>query len=246
MNRDTFDDIRDDIHDKLACVPIAKPALIGVVVILVMVAVLAGNHINDTATAIEFSTEASSASAEAGEGSTTPKSIFVHVSGAVNAPGLCEVDEGSRLAQAVQAAGGFSDDADIDSVNLARIVSDGEQIYVLSKGLDGTGQDPDGGAEGGQAAAQSGQPDAYPGANAGGNTGAGTGKAAPTAASTKVNLNTATQADLETLPGIGPSTAAKIIADRTANGAFASVDDLTRVSGIGDKKLEALRDLVVV
>ena len=242
MKRDTFEDIRD----KLACVPIAKPALIGVVAILVMVAVLAGNHINDTATAIEFSTEAGSASAEASEASTAPKSIYVHVSGAVNAPGLCEVDEGSRLAQAIQAAGGFSDEADIDSVNLARIVSDGEQIYVLAKNIEGAGQDSGGATEGGQAAVQSSQPDANPGGIAGGNAGTGPGAPAAAATSAKVNLNTATQADLETLPGIGPSTAAKIVADRAANGAFASVDDLTRVSGIGDKKLEALRDLVIV
>lgn len=137
-------------------------------------------------------------------------SVFVHVSGSVVAPGLYVLDEGARVLDAVAAAGGFAAGADETAVNLARPLSDGEQLLVPMIGAPG---------EAGAAAS------------------AGDGR---------VNLNTADAGQLDTLPRIGPAMAERIIQWRDANGRFTSVEDLLAVPGIGDKMLEALRDLVTV
>lgn len=144
------------------------------------------------------------------------KTIFVHVEGAVVSPGLFELPEGSRVYDAIKAAGGFAEDARHDAVNLARILSDGEQVIVP------TTQTDDGS-------------DATPSTAASPGTVAG-----------KVNINTADAATLDTLPGIGASTAAKIVADREANGPFRTIEDLKRVSGIGDKKFTELEGCITV
>lgn len=145
--------------------------------------------------------------------SATPASrLYVHVSGAVRTPGLYVLPAGSRVVDAIAAAGGFADDADRDGVNLARTVTDGEQIVVPVAG----------------AAPETGAP-----ATAGG-------------ANTLIDLNTATAEQLDTLPRVGPAMADRIIAWRTENGRFTSVDDLLSVPGIGDKMLAAIRDLVHV
>lgn len=138
--------------------------------------------------------------------------VTVHVVGEVMRPGVYALRGGSRAADAIAAAGGLLGAADQAAVNLARVVTDGEQIAVPRQG------------EGG----------AMPAASA-------PGGAAP---SGKVDLNTATEAQLDTLPGVGPATATKIVSDRTENGPFSSVNDLLRVPGIGASKLDALRDLV--
>lgn len=138
--------------------------------------------------------------------------LYVHVSGAVARPGLYRLDGGARLVDAVAVAGGFAEDADEAGVNLARTLSDGEQIVVPV-----VGQAP-------------------PAASAGGGT---TGDA-------RVNLNTATVAELDTLPRVGPAIAQRIIEWRTTNGRFSAVDDLLSVPGIGEKMLESLRPLVVL
>jgi competence protein ComEA len=137
--------------------------------------------------------------------------LYVHVSGAVRAPGLYMLPYGSRVMDAVAAAGGFARDAVRDGVNLAQVLGDGEQLAVPHKGA------------------------------ARGATGS-----SPAAAGGKINLNTADEAALDTLPRIGPAMAQRIIAWRTQHGRFTSVEDLLAVPGIGDKMLEALRDLVTV
>ena len=144
------------------------------------------------------------------------KTIFVHVEGAVAAPGLFELSEGSRVYDAIQAAGGFTEDARHDAVNLARVLTDGEQIIVPTTQTDG-----------------------------GSDTTPATA-ASPGTATGKVNINTADAATLDTLPGIGASTAAKIVADREANGPFKTIEDLKRVSGIGDKKFSQLEGCITV
>lgn len=157
-----------------------------------------------------------------------PAGSMVHVAGAVRHPGVYELGPGARVVDAVEAAGGALADARLASVNLARPVTDGEQILVPDE--DDAPPPP---------AVASGRGASSPGAG-----GAGVpGGAVPGG---QVDLNTADQAMLDTLPGVGPSTAAKIIADREANGPFASAEDLRRVSGIGEKKFEALKDLVCV
>ncbi|KQP01962.1 hypothetical protein ASF30_00815 [Leifsonia sp. Leaf264] len=149
--------------------------------------------------------------------------LFVHVLGAVSRPGLYELTAGTRVMDAVAAAGGFSSTADPGGVNLARELSDGEQLYVPVVGE-------------------------VPPPVAGGGTGAAPGGAvSPGAASAgPIDLNRATLAELDTLPRIGPSLAQRILDWRDANGGFTSVDELREVSGIGDKTFESLRELVTV
>jgi competence protein ComEA len=142
--------------------------------------------------------------------------LYAHVAGAVRAPGLYALPPGSRVVDAVAAAGGFADEAEQAAVNLARPIADGEQIVVPR-----VGEVPPP-AEGGSA----------------GSTGGG--------ADAVVDLNTADLAALDTLPGIGPALAARIIAWRDENGRFASIEDLLAVSGIGERLLEGLRDRVRV
>ena len=223
------------IKSKLSLAPLGKPALVGLAAIAIMVAVFAGRILMGTATATEFNLSHESAQSNTAVGSEGPenqsenaqKTIFVHVSGCVANPGLYEVESGSRVAVAIEAAGGFSDDAVCDSVNLARVLQDGELIVVASSSSMETS--PDASANHAE--------------NSSSVTGGGAGNVSPTG---KINLNSASAAELEQLPGIGQATAAKIIADRNANGPFKTVDDLKRVSGIGDKKFEALVGLICV
>lgn len=154
-----------------------------------------------------------------GEGASGT-AIFVHLLGAVQRPGLYQLREGDRAIDAVAAAGGFAPTADQSQLNLARPLSDGEQIYVPA-----VGEAPPLGADGGG--------------------GAGIGGGAGTAGG-MVNLNTADLAALDTLPGVGPATAKAIIEWRDANGRFTAVEDLLSVTGIGEKTLAELRDLVTV
>jgi len=143
--------------------------------------------------------------------------IFVHVLGAVARPGLFELNEGARVMDAIAAAGGLTSEADPGGVNLARIVSDGEQFYVPRPG-----EVPP-------------LPVVVP-----------SGSAAVGAPAAKVNLNTATVADFDSLPRIGPTMAQRIIDFRTTNGKFTSVDGLRDVAGIGEKTFETLKDLITV
>ena len=143
--------------------------------------------------------------------------IVVYVTGAVRNPGVYTLAEGSRMVDAVDAAGGMAQDAATAACNLARAVADGEHIHVPT--MD-------------EASAPSANVDEDDGG--------------ALASDSLVNVNTADQALLETLPGIGPEMARRIIAERDANGPFESVDDLMRVSGIGEKKLDALRDAICV
>jgi competence protein ComEA len=137
-------------------------------------------------------------------------SIYVHILGQVARPGLYQLPDGARAVDAVAAAGGFTEQADAAGLNLARFVSDGEQIVVPTIGEAPVGAVPGVGGDG------------------------------------RVNLNTADAATLDTLPGVGPATAANILAWREEHGRFESVDDLLDVGGIGEAKLDAIRDLVTV
>jgi competence protein ComEA len=136
------------------------------------------------------------------------RKLIVHVIGAVRAPGLYELEEGSRVDDAISRAGGPKGKAALELVNLAAPVADGQQVVVPVRG-------------GGQA----------------------TGPAEPSSGG-KVHLNSATLEELDTLPGIGPVTAQKILDYRSANGAFHSVDELDAVPGIGPATLAELRPLV--
>lgn len=166
------------------------------------------------------------ASQEGTASTAQPARLSVHVVGEVANPGLYEVDAGSRVQAAIDAAGGFTNDANQGSVNLAREIVDGEQIVVASKNVSAAGASGAGSAG-----------TASSGTSASGASGASGGL---------VNINTADIAGLSSLSGIGEATAKKIIADREKNGPFKTTKDITRVSGIGDKKYEAIKDSITV
>lgn len=207
---------------KLAEAVRARPAAFGIAAAAIAVAIVAGVRLAPAGETFALeqgggSTAAAEDGAAAEVGAQVPEepaTVFVHVSGAVVSPGLYELAEGSRVAAAIEAAGGFAEGASVDGVNLARVVADGEQIVV-----------PDAVAENAASAS--------PGTEAAG-------------ASSLVNINTADADELDALPGVGPSTAEKIIADREANGPFQTPEDLKRVSGIGDKKYAEIEPHICV
>ncbi|MFV0458545.1 MAG: helix-hairpin-helix domain-containing protein [Actinomycetales bacterium] len=160
----------------------------------------------------------------------SPVVVTVHVVGAVQNPGVVQVSAGARVTDAVAAAGGALPEADLAAINLARQVVDGEQVMVPTPG---------------QVVPVA--PAAGAGVGAvGPGSGAGSSGAGAPAESGVVNVNTASAAELDELPGIGPVLAGRIVEWRTQNGPFASVDELRDVSGIGDRLLEQLRDRVSV
>ncbi|WP_417331652.1 helix-hairpin-helix domain-containing protein [Gordonibacter urolithinfaciens] len=207
------------------------PVLVGVTAVAIVVMACAGKLLLDAASSEGFAVVQpggaeqaagdgdADAAAEAGAPQVAPAPLRVHVGGAVAAPGVYDLAEGARVLDAVEAAGGFAEGAARDALNLARTVSDGEQVVVPNEA---------------DIAAQEA-------------ASAGAGASAPAgSASGKVNINTASATQLDTLPGVGASTAEKIVADREANGPFKTVEDLKRVSGIGDKKFAALADAICV
>jgi len=145
--------------------------------------------------------------------------LVVHVAGAVVSPGVIELRTGDRVADALEAAGGPLPDASLASLNLARPLVDGEQVLVPTTGQDA----PDGAA-----------------------SGAGSEVPSATLPDGRLDLNSATAADLEELPGVGPVLAGRIVAHRDQHGPFAETSQLRDVSGIGEAKWAALRDLVGV
>lgn len=138
---------------------------------------------------------------------------LVHVAGAVRSPGVYRLRDGERIQDAVRRAGGPRAGADLNAINLAAKVADGQQVVVPRRG--GAGAAPAGGA---------GEPGGPPQA--------------------PVSLNTATAEQLDTLDGVGPATASKILEYRRQHGGFRSIDDLGEIPGIGPKRLAALRGKV--
>ena len=140
---------------------------------------------------------------------------YVHVTGAVRRPGVYRVPAWARLDAAIRRAGGATARADLQGVNLAAKVADGQQVIVPARV-------PGGGAT----------------------AAAGAGPTAPGAVAGPISLNTATVEQLDQLEGIGPTTAQKILDWRKEHGGFRSVDDLNQISGIGPKRFESLKDNV--
>ena len=155
-----------------------------------------------------------------------PVSVVVYVCGAVVNPGVYELSEGSRIDDAVTAAGGFSEDADRTYVNLAARLSDGAKLQIptlsetsdetLAKEINSFDAEDNG---------------SKPGASDGGGL---------------ININTASQTELATLPGIGEGIAGKIIKYRDENGSFKSIEDIMKVSGIKDKLFSKIKDQITV
>ncbi len=154
------------------------------------------------------STVAADGSSSAPVDAPLPAAITVHVTGEVVRPGLVDLTAGSRIADAIAAAGGTLPSADLGALNLAAPVRDGERVHI--------------GAEG-------------PG-----------GESAPVLDDGLVHLNEASAADLERLPGVGPVLAARILDHRDQHGPFAAPEDLLDVPGIGEGRLEAMRDVIAI
>ncbi len=152
--------------------------------------------------------------------SSEPVEIVVHVAGEVALPGVYPLRAGARVVDALAAAGGPTGDADTDAVNLAEVLHDGDRVVVPSAADEVL---------------------VLPGVS-----GSGSGGASVSSPAGPLDLNRADAASLDGLPGIGPSTAAAIVAYRDEHGPFSSVDALADVRGIGPAKLEALRGLVTV
>ncbi|ADG79401.1 helix-hairpin-helix domain-containing protein [Tsukamurella paurometabola] len=169
----------------------------------------------------------SSASAAAST-SASPRELVVAVVGLVRAPGLHRIAPGSRVADALTAARGTLADADTASLNLAQLLRDGDQVVV--------------GVADGKSPVKL-RSSVVP---AGTGSAAGGASASGPAPSAQVNINTASAAELDRLPGVGPATAAAIIAYREQNGPFKTVDDLGKVAGIGDAKLAKITPMATV
>jgi competence protein ComEA len=153
----------------------------------------------------------------------TETPIIVHITGAVPRPGVYALAKGARVQDAISAAGGFLAEAERAGINLARALEDGEQLDIPYM-------------EGASPVIE-----ILPG------PGQSSVPATRAPASTElININTASQAELETLPGIGPTTAQRIIAYRDANGSFLNIEDIVNVSGIGPVTFDRIKDLITV
>lgn len=237
---------------RLALSPRAAVVLAGVVVAVALVVVLVGSlsgrggagaggvvvngapTVSPTAGAPDAGASAAGPAAGEGTATTGTARVVVHVLGAVERDGVVRLPPSSRVTDAIERAGGATADADLAGLNLARVLTDGERLYVPRVGEDEvpSALDP---VDGGAAAATGG----------GGSADDGAGAAAAGGAAV-VDLNSADQAALETLPGIGPGLAGRILAWRDEHGRFTAVEDLLDVSGIGDVRFAELRDRVRV
>lgn len=153
---------------------------------------------------------------------TPAPKISVHIKGEVLSPGLYELEEGARLNDAVTAAGGLTENAAEDSINLAMRLHDEDEINIPSKSQAGSSQIVDNPST--SASENSGKP----------------------SATNKLNINTASVSELDTLLGIGPAYAQAIVDYRDTNGPFGTIEDLMKVSGIGQKRFNDIKDMICV
>ena len=155
--------------------------------------------------------------------------IVVHITGEVNYPGVVVLKEGARVVDAIEAGGGETDEANLSSLNLAYMLSDGEKIYVPNK----------------EETSQESQEREYI-TSAKDNSEQSENGAKSTGTNFKININTAKQEELTQITGIGESTAKKIIEYRTQNGKFKSIEDIKNIPGIGDSKFNAMKEEITV
>lgn len=217
--RDTIR-LRDRLQRSLAAPSLAVIAVVVLSLVISVTVVWAKPHEPpESGEAVGFSTQepglASNPDSNQGPGASEPPDVVVHVVGEVNDPGIVTLEPGARVLDAIEAAGGARETAALEALNLARIVSDGEQIDVFNQ-------------------ARADEEPANPGISTDNGTQASPGP--------KVSLNSADEVQLQVLPGVGPALAARIIDWRTTNGPFSTIEQLTNVSGIGEKTFEKMRD----
>ena len=157
----------------------------------------------------------------------TEEKIIVYITGAIKNEGIYEMEENSRIANIIEKAGGLTEEANIENINLAYLLEDGMKIYIPKKDEKINELKED--------------------------TNTYTSKENSTSEvlknknkNEKININTATQTELETLPGIGPTTALRIIEYRKENGKFRNIEDIKKINGIGDNKFSKIKDLIKI
>lgn len=228
----SFQDYIDEIDQKEKLPNYKNIALIGAVVIVLIGLIVAFIGFNNSADASSFEVvesggeEQNAASDAVSDSENTKSQVCVYVTGCVTNPGVVYLDEGARIADAIEACGGMTDQASKSSLNLAQVIQDGEQISVPS--------------------IEEVEASRYAAPNDANSTESTQSSGSLSASSDKVNINTADVAQLQTLNGIGESKAKKIVDYREKNGLFKSIDDLSNVSGIGEKTVENLKDSICI
>ncbi len=157
--------------------------------------------------------------------------IVIHIAGEVNTPGIVRIKEGSRIADVIEKAGGLTVKANLSNINLAYIVEDGQKITIPSKEEQEVKE---------YVTSESGEGVSH------GLPQTGSNQNTTTNTNSKININKATKEELQTLSGIGESTAQKIIDYRKENGEFKQIEDLKNVSGIGEAKFNAIKDNIKI
>ena len=204
-----------------------KKEKIILIIIVVLILLFIGYYIISKASSVEYinlETEENNIIEEKNEEEiiTEEKYVVVHITGAVKNQGIIELKEGSRISDAIESAGGITEEADLSKINLAYTLQDGQKIYVPNIN------------------------DKEITNNITEDAGENVIENDNTSKQGKININKASQTELETLNGIGPSTALKIINYRQQNGNFKKIEDIKNVPGIGDSKFESIKENICV
>ena len=200
-------------------------AIAGIVAIGIMYFIYNKNQVKED---INIENEILVNNVSTNENNTNDDIVIIHITGSVKNPGIVKLKEGSRIEDAIEAAGGLTENADITKVNLAYVVEDGTKIKIPSASEEDIGDED-------IIDSKSGDTIIIEENTVSSNNSTQT-----------ININKATEKEFETLPGIGPSLASKIIEYRNQNGKFESIEDIKNVNGIGDNKYEKINDLITV
>ena len=200
-------------------------AIAGIVAIGIMYFIYNKNQVKED---INIENEILVNNVSTNENNTNDDIVIIHITGSVKNPGIVKLKEGSRIEDAIEAAGGLTENADITKVNLAYVVEDGTKIKIPSASEEDIGDED------------------IIDSKSGDNIIIEENTISSNNSKQTININKATEKEFETLPGIGPSLASKIIEYRNQNGKFGSIEDIKNVNGIGDNKYEKIKDLITV
>ncbi len=200
-------------------------AIAGIVVIGIMYFIYNKNQVKED---INIENEILVNNVITNENNTNDDIVIIHITGSVKNPGIVKLKEGSRIEDAIESAGGLTENADITKVNLAYVVEDGTKIKIPSASEEDIGDED------------------IIDSKSGDNIIIKENTVSSNNSTQTININKATEKEFETLPGIGPSLASKIIEYRNQNGKFESIEDIKNVNGIGDNKYEKIKDLITV
>lgn len=212
--------------------------IIGIVIVIVAIVAIyysykQENNFLEQTENLEIENQAKEG-AEESEETTEKEKIIVHISGAVQNEGIVELESGSRVADAIEKAGGLKENAYMEEINLAYQLEDGEKIHIPTIEEQKEKENQETKVENESATGSDGTISRS--SNSSINNGS----------QTKININTATEEELDTLPGIGPSTATKILDYRKEKGKFKTIEEIKEVSGIGENKYEKIKDRITV